>query len=110
MRLVRSLTTLKVIHDSPVDYHSGKDALIVGDIDVGVVLLNGEEKYISELPCARMEAEMIGKLLELEPSRILLGEHDTKHAVLKELNEISLIHLAAHGDAVRGEICLAPIR
>ena len=42
--------------------------------------------------------------------RILLGEHDTKHAVLKELNEISLIHLAAHGDAVRGEICLAPIR
>ena len=30
-----------------MDYHSGKDALIVGDIDVGVVLLNGEEKYIS---------------------------------------------------------------
>ena len=46
MRLVQSLTTLKVIHDSPVDYHSGKDALIVGDIDVGVVLLNGEEKYL----------------------------------------------------------------
>ena len=57
-----------------------------------------------------MEAEMIGKLLELEPSRILLGEHDTKHAVQKELNEISLIRFAAHGDAVRGEICLAPIR
>ena len=36
-----------------------------------------------------MEAEMIGKLLELEPSRILLGEHDTKQAVQKELNEIS---------------------
>ena len=82
----------------------------MGDIDVGVVLLNGEEKYISELPCARMEAEMIGKLLELEPSRILLGEHDTKHAVQEELNEISLIRFAAHGDAVRGEICLAPIR
>ena len=106
MRLVQSLTTLKVIHDSPMDYHSGKDALIVGDIDVGVALLNGEEKYISELPCARMEAEMIGKLLELEPSRILLGEHDTKHAVQKELNEICLIRFAA----VRGEICLAPIR
>ena len=72
-----------------MDYHSGKDTLIVGDLDVGVVLLNGEEKYISELPCARMEAEMIGKLLELEPSRILLGEHDTKQAVQKELNEIS---------------------
>ena len=82
----------------------------MGDLDFGVVLLNEEEKYISELPCARMEAEMIDKLLEFEPSRILFGEHNTKRAVLKELNEISLIHLAAHGDAVRGEICLAPIR
>ena len=82
----------------------------MGDLDVGVVLLNREEKYISELPCARMEAEMIGKLLELEPSRILRGEHDTKHAVLNYLNETNLIHFTAHGDAVRGEICLAPIR
>ena len=84
----------------------------MGDIDFGVVLLNEEGKYISELLCARMEAEMIGKLLEFEPSRILFGEHNTKRAVLKEMNETSLIHLAAHGDAVRGdhEICLAPIR
>ena len=57
-----------------------------------------------------MEAEMTDKLLEFEPLRILPGEHDTKHAVLKELNKISLIRFAAHGDAVRGEICLAPIR
>ena len=53
---------------------------------------------------------MTDKLLELEPLRILPGEHDTKHAVLKELNKISLIRFVAHGDAVRGEICLAPIR
>ena len=53
---------------------------------------------------------MTDKLLELEPLRILPGKHDTKHAVQKELNEISLIRFAAHGDAVRGEICLAPIR
>ena len=45
IRLLPSLTTLKLIHDSPMDYHCGKDALIVGDIDVGVVLLN-EKKYI----------------------------------------------------------------
>ena len=45
IRLVPSLTTLKLIHDSPMDYHCGKDALIVGDIDVGVVLLN-EKKNI----------------------------------------------------------------
>ena len=49
----------------------------MGDIDFGVVLLNEEGKYISELLCARMEAEMIGKLLEFEPSRILFGEHNT---------------------------------
>ena len=53
---------------------------------------------------------MTDKLLELEPLRILPSEHDIKHAVLKELNKISLIRFAAHGDAVRGEICLAPIR
>ena len=53
---------------------------------------------------------MTDKLLEFEPLRILPGEHDTKDAVLKELNKISLIRFAAHGDAVRGEICLAPIR
>ena len=53
---------------------------------------------------------MTDKLLELEPLRILPGEHDTSHAVLKELNKISLIRFAAHGDAIRGEICLAPIR
>ncbi|PFX26569.1 Tetratricopeptide repeat protein 28 [Stylophora pistillata] len=110
IRVVPSLTTLKLIHDSPEDYHSERGVLIVGDPEVGEVLLNGEEKHISGLPCARMEAEMISKLLELEPSRILLGKHATKHAVLQELSEVSLIHFAAHGDAFRDEICLAPIR
>ena len=76
-----------LIHDSPMDYHSGKDALIVGDLDVGVVLLNGEEKYISELPCARMEAEMIGKLLELEPSRILRGDSTYPIAPIRYANK-----------------------
>ena len=76
-----------LIHDSPMDYHSGKDTLIVGDLDVGVVLLNGEEKYISELPCARMEAEMIGKLLELEPSRILRGDSTYPIAPIRYANK-----------------------
>jgi len=59
------------------------------------------------LPCARKEAEMIGRLLESQP---LLGEHATKQAVLQSIHSVSLIHFAAHGNAERGEIALAPSR
>ena len=40
IRIVPSLTTLKLIQDSSADYHSG--ALIVGDPDVGGVLYKGD--------------------------------------------------------------------
>ena len=48
---------------------------------------------------------MIGKLIGAEP---LLGKEGTKEAVLKKIHSVSLIHFAAHGDAERGEIALAP--
>ena len=54
---------------------------------------------------ARKEAEMVGRLLGVQP---LLGEHATKQAVLHALPSVSLIHLAAHGHADRGEIALTP--
>ena len=38
----------------------------------------------------------------------LLGQQATKQAVLEAMESVSLIHLAAHGDAERGEIALAP--
>jgi len=38
----------------------------------------------------------------------LLGQDATKKAVLEKLNSVSLIHIAAHGNAERGEIALAP--
>ena len=53
--------------------------------------------------CARKEAEMIGTLLGVRP---LIGESATKHSVLQAINSVSLIHIAAHGDAERGEIAL----
>ena len=59
------------------------------------------------LPCARKEAEMVGRLLGVRP---LLGEHATKQAVLQAINSVSLIHIAAHGNAERGEIALSPNR
>ena len=107
MRIVPSLTTLKLIQDSPADYHSETGALIVGDPDVGLVRYKGKKKYMSRLPCAGNEAAMIGRLLGVQP---LLGEQATKQAVLERINSVSLIHFAAHGDAERGEIALSPLR
>ena len=107
IRLVPSLSTLKLIQDSPADYHSQTGALIVGDPVVGWVLYKGSRRFFSPLPCARKEAEMIGELLCVQP---LLGERATKQEVLRRINSVSLIHFAAHGSAERGEIALSPHR
>ena len=105
IRIVPSLTTLQVIQDSPTDYHSQTGALIVGNPDVGEVLYKGNLCQVSRLPFAGEEAEMIAKLLDAQP---LLGKRATKEAVLNNINSVSLIHFACHGDAERGEIVLAP--
>ena len=105
IRIVPSLATLKLIQDSPVDYHSQTGALIVGDPEVGEVLYKGDLQWISRLPFASEEAEMVGKLLCTQP---LLGKKATKETVLLSIHSVSLIHFAAHGDAERGEIVLAP--
>ncbi|XP_078372299.1 tetratricopeptide repeat protein 28-like [Oculina patagonica] len=105
VRVVPSLSTLKLIQDSPADYHSQTGALIVGNPDVGRVRLNGLLKDIPPLPCAESEAIMVGKMLGVKP---LLGKEATKQAVLQKIPSVSLIHFAAHGDAERGEILLTP--
>ena len=105
IRIVPSLTTLGLIQDSPADYYSQTGALIVGDPDVRDVYYKGCLGELSRLPSAKEEAEMIGKLIGAEP---LLGKQATKEAVLQNIHSVSLIHFAAHGDAERGEIALAP--
>ena len=105
IRIVPSLTTLKLIQDSPADYHSQSGVLIVGDPAVGDVLYKGILQHVSRLPFANKEAEMIGKLFGTQP---LLGKHATKQAVLQNIHSVSLIHFACHGNAERGEIVLAP--
>ena len=105
IRLVPSLTTLKLVQDSPPDYHSQTGALIVGDPVVGKVIYKGRCRNMIPLPCARKEAEMIGTLLGVTP---LIGDSATKHSVLQAINSVSLIHIATHGDAERGEITLSP--
>ena len=105
IRVVPSLTTLKLIIESPADYHCQTGALIVGNPDVGEVYFKGRPKKITRLPCAEKEARMVGEKLGVEP---LLGEQATKQAVLEAMSSVALIHIAAHGDAERGEIALAP--
>ena len=105
IRIVPSLTTLGIIQDTPADYHSRTGALIVGEPDVRDVYYKGRFGVLSRLPCAREETEMIGKLIGAKP---LLGKQATKEAVLQNIGSVSLIHFAAHGDAERGEIALAP--
>ena len=99
IRIIPSLTSLKLIYDSPADYHSQTGALIVGDPKVSHVT------RLVQLPAARLEAQEIADLLKVEP---LLGEQATKEEVLRRITNVCLIHIAAHGDAERGEIACAP--
>ncbi|XP_068727916.1 tetratricopeptide repeat protein 28-like [Montipora capricornis] len=50
---------------------------------------------------------MIAELLQTGP---LTGRNATKNEVLKRMNSVALIHIAAHGDSEFGEIALAPNR
>ena len=105
IRVIPSLTCLKMIMDTPPDHHCKRDALIVGDPWVQeVVDILGVPKLI-QLPFARKEAEMIGSIVKSSP---LIGSDATKEEVLKRLYSVALIHLAAHGRIDTGEIALAP--
>ena len=107
IRIAPSLTTLRLIQESPEDYHSQTGVLIVGEPKIGQVFHKGRREKLCPLPGAKEEAEMVARLLGAQP---LLGEHATKQAVLQRIHSVGLIHFAAHGDAERGEIALAAPR
>ena len=87
IRVIPSLTTLKIIQDSPEDYHSNTGALVIG---------NPKVDGLQPLPGARKEAEMVGRLVGVPP---LVEEKATKQAVLERISSVSLIHFAVHGNA-----------
>ena len=99
LRVIPSLATLKLIIDSAPAYHSQAGALIVGDPDVSRL------RGLGRLPAARQEAKEIAQLLNVSP---FLGEQATKEEVLRRITDVCLIHIAAHGDAERGEIACTP--
>ena len=105
IRIVPSLATLKLIKESPADYHSQTSALVVGEPEISEVFYKGHVQTLCPLPSAKKEAEMIGRLLGAQP---LLGQQATKQAVLESIHSVALVHFAAHGNAERGEIALAP--
>ena len=105
IRLAPSLTSLRLIADCPDDYHKSSGALLVGDPWVSEVTNSEGEKVLEQLPCAKEEVEMIGKILNITP---ITGRQATKREVLKRLSSVSLVHFAAHGCMETGEIALTP--
>lgn len=92
IRMLPSLTSLKLIASCPVNFHRNNGALLVGDPWV-------------DLPSAREEVEIIGHILNALP---LTGREATKDVVLDRLSKDALVHIAAHGRFETGEIGLAP--
>ena len=109
IRLAPSLTSLSLLAECPEERHSTSGALLVGDPWIETVRLKSGEKQklkrYPQLPGAEKEVKMIGQILNVEP---LTGKNATKEQVLSRLNSVSLVHIAAHGSAERGEILLSP--
>ena len=107
IRLAPSLTSLRLLSECPEERHCTSGALLVGDPWIETVRLKSREKQkpYTQLPCAEKGVKMIGKILNVEP---LIGKNATKDQVLRKLNSVSLVHIAAHGSAERGEILLSP--
>ena len=103
IRLIPSLTSLKLMAECPDSYHSTSGALLVGDPCVESVRIRG--KRLQQLPSAREEVEVIGKILDTDP---LTGKRATKAEVLRRLTSVSVVHIAAHGSPETGEIVLSP--
>ena len=103
IRVLPSLTTLQLIHDCPADFHTKTGALLVGDPCFKDIIYQGGR--LVQLPGARKEVEMIGRILNVSP---LIGEMATKHEVLKRISSVALVHIAAHGKMETGEVILAP--
>ena len=105
IRLSPSLMSLKLIADCPEEYHCRSGALLVGDPWVAEVTDSKGQKLLEQLTFAKMEVEMIGKILNVSP---LIGVKATKAEVLRRLSSVALVHIAAHGCIETSEIVLTP--
>ena len=102
IRLVPSLAAADVISKRP--RNPIRKSLIIGDPHVEKVIKDGKIIPVSRIPSAVKEANLIGRVLHCKP---LTGSKATKEEFLRNVESADLIHIAAHGDAERGEILLA---
>ena len=103
IRLLPSISTLRLIQNCPAEWHSKTGALLVGDPWVQEVVYEG--MTLEQLEWAEKEVQMIGEILQTEP---LIGKQATKGEVLKRISSVALVHIAAHGRMETGQIALAP--
>ena len=104
IRLVPSLSTLKLMAECSERYCSDGKALLVGDPWVCEIKRKGKRR-LEQLEFAKKEVEMIGKILDVTP---LMRQEATKAEVLRRLDSAPLVHIAAHGSMETGEIFLSP--
>ena len=97
---VPSLTSYQLILSVPEGYHKKTGALLVGN-----PCLKELKKPLDDLPCAQEEVEMVALILNTMP---LIGTEATKAEVMKRMSSVGLIHIAAHGNELTGEIALSP--
>ena len=100
IRTVPSLTSYQLILSVSEGHHKKTGALLVGN-----PCLNQLKKPPPDLPFAQVEVEMIASILNTRP---LTGRQATKAEVMKRMSSVGLIHIAAHGDELTGEIALSP--
>ena len=105
IRLAPSVTSLMLLAECPEDRHGTSGVLLVGDPWVETVRLGKKKKRFGQLPWAEKEVKMLEKMLNVQP---LTGKNATKERVLRRLESVSLVHIAAHGRSETGEILLSP--
>ena len=84
--IVPSLTSLKLIMDSPKNCDSVKEVLLVGD----PWFQDMDFPLFKQLPFARKEVEMIGEILRVPP---LTEKEATKDEVMKRIKSAALVHI-----------------
>ncbi|XP_067046750.1 tetratricopeptide repeat protein 28-like [Acropora muricata] len=100
IRTIPSLTSYHLILNVPEGYHKKTEALLVGN-----PCLKELKGDWHDLPCAQEEVELIASILNTIP---LVGRQATKAEVMKQMSSVGLIHIAAHGNELTGEIALSP--
>ncbi|XP_044173461.1 tetratricopeptide repeat protein 28-like, partial [Acropora millepora] len=100
IRTVPSLTSYQLILNVPEGHHKKTGALLVGN-----PCLKELKGVWHDLPCAQEEVELIASILK---TSALVGRQATKAEVMKQMSSVGLIHIAAHGNELTGEIALSP--